>query len=506
MHSVSQGARASLAPRATSRPRVDPGRVAAPSANACSTTAAAASKIARLAERRTAYRAHRLVASAAPPRRPEETASPMADDEIYFDPADFEDEDDEPAVAFALDDDDDDEDDDDDDSWFFVPEGANVSTKEEDLYVVGDDYDDDESFGFAQGFTDVTEQDDDEVDGYRSRTKKGGKSNLRRRERNTPADVNGIKDGLKVDANNKGELTMNNKGELTTKQLKELAKKEEETEKMLEMGVPKALLRKLESEKRAVDAFNVQKQKANSRRTHKRLTIVAGSLSKRKLLSPSGLDTRPMMGMVRGAAFDMIMSLIGSRSNTAFPPDSRWLDLFAGTGAIGIEAISRGCVESHFVEMDPWVVNNVTRKNLHSLGVNKQTTVHTAKVEQFLAQHKNTARAAGGAFDFVSFCPPYYRVSYPELLLELDQSPLIADHTVLLVEYARSQKPEILPAIGKRLRRVRDRRYGRTYVALYVCDGRELPDEDDEWADPVEEATKFGKAVRGGGKRDDDDI
>jgi 16S rRNA (guanine(966)-N(2))-methyltransferase RsmD len=371
---------------------------------------------------------------------------------------------------------------------------------------VGDDYDDDESFGFAQGFTDVTEQDDDEVDGYRSRTKKGGKSNLRRRERNTPADVNGIKDGLKVDANNKGELTMNNKGELTTKQLKELAKKEEETEKMLEMGVPKALLRKLESEKRAVDAFNVQKQKANSRRTHKRLTIVAGSLSKRKLLSPSGLDTRPMMGMVRGAAFDMIMSLIGSRSNTAFPPDSRWLDLFAGTGAIGIEAISRGCVESHFVEMDPWVVNNVTRKNLHSLGVNKQTTVHTAKVEQFLAQHKNTARAAGGAFDFVSFCPPYYRVSYPELLLELDQSPLIADHTVLLVEYARSQKPEILPAIGKRLRRVRDRRYGRTYVALYVCDGRELPDEDDEWADPVEEATKFGKAVRGGGKRDDDDI
>ena len=204
-----------------------------------------------MAERRTAYRAHRLVASAAPPRRPEETASPMADDEIYFDPADFEDEDDEPAVAFALDDDDDDdEDDDDDDSWFFVPEGANVSTKEEDLYVVGDDYDDDESFGFAQGFTDVTEQDDDEVDGYRSRTKKGGKSNLRRRERNTPADVNGIKDGLKVDANNKGELTMNNKGELTTKQLKELAKKEEETEKMLEMGVPKALLRKLESEKR----------------------------------------------------------------------------------------------------------------------------------------------------------------------------------------------------------------------------------------------------------------
>lgn len=45
--------------------------------------------------------------------------------------------------------------------------------------------------------------------------------------------------------------------------------------------------------------------------------------------------------------------------------------------------------------------------------------------------------------------------------------------------------------------------YGRTYVAVYVCDGRELPDEDDEWAVQPEEATRFGKVVRGGGKRDD---
>jgi hypothetical protein len=104
-----------------------------------------------------------------------------------------------------------------------------------------------------------------------------------------------------------------------------------------------------------VDKFNVKRSAENARRTHKRLTIVAGSLARRKILSPSGLDTRPMMGMVRGATFDMIMSLIGSRSNTAFPPGSRWLDLFAGTGAIGIEAISRGCEEAQFVEMDPWV-------------------------------------------------------------------------------------------------------------------------------------------------------
>ena len=273
---------------------------------------------------------------------------------------------------------------------------------------------------------------------------------------------------------------------------------------MLAMGVPEKLLRKLDREKEAVAAFNVAKKKEDGKRTHKRLTIVAGTLARRKLLSPSGLDTRPMMGMVRGATFDMIMSAVGSRSNVAFPTDdARWLDLFAGTGAIGIESLSRGGKEAHFVEMDPWVVSHVLRKNIATLGVDAATKVHTAKVETFLAQHARSAKAVGGAFDFVSFCPPYYRVSYPDLLLQLDASPLIAEHTLILVEYARSQKPEIKAAIGNRLRRIRDRRYGRTYVALYACDGRDLPDEDDEWAEQPEEATRFGKVVRGGGKRDD---
>mmetsp|Transcript_2213 Transcript_2213/g.8576 ORF Transcript_2213/g.8576 Transcript_2213/m.8576 type:complete len:382 (-) Transcript_2213:112-1257(-) len=120
MQSVCQGARPGLKPRASSRAaRSFDGRVvAAPSANACSTAAAASKCVGTtgvtLTNRRS-HRAHGIVANAAP-RRPEETASPMADDEIYFDPADFEDEDDEP-VSFALDsaDDDDDAADDDED-------------------------------------------------------------------------------------------------------------------------------------------------------------------------------------------------------------------------------------------------------------------------------------------------------------------------------------------------------------------------------------------------------
>ena len=432
--------------------------------------------------------------------RPVEDKSPMKDEEIYFDPADLDDDD--ASFSFDVDDDDDDDDYDDDDSWFFVPEGAvagPMTDKEIDLFNIDDDDDDDDDldFGFARGFVE-TEADAYGDDGDSPRA---NKSNRRRRRREA-SDVSGASaiPGLHPARGIAAEHA-----ELTPKQIAEARKKEQDVARMLAMGVPEKLLRQLDREKEAVDAFNVAKKKEDGKRTHKRLTIVAGTLARRKLLSPSGLDTRPMMGMVRGATFDMIMSAVGSRSNVAFPTeDARWLDLFAGTGAIGIESLSRGGREAHFVEMDPWVVSHVLRKNISSLGVENKTKVHTAKVETFLEQHKRSAKAVGGAFDFVSFCPPYYRVSYTDLLTQLDESPLIADHTVLLVEYARSQKPEMKAAIGKRLRRIRDRRYGRTFVALYACDGRDLPDEDDEWAEQPEEATRFGKVVRGGGKRDDE--
>ena len=255
--------------------------------------------------------------------RPVEDKSPRADDDIYWDPADLEDE--PPAMQFDFDDDD--EEDDDDDDWFFVPEGAmgNVKDAEEDLFVVGEDYDDDESFGFAEGFVDFEASGGggDDVSANRA----GNRSNRRRARKNVAKDAG--------DSNARGGG--GEKAELTPKQVEEQRKREEDTVRMLEKGVPEKLPR-LDDEKAAVESFNARRKAENARRTHKRLSIVAGTFARRKILSPSGLDTRPMMGMVRGATFDMLMSLIGSRSNPAFPEGSRWLDLFAGTGAIGIEA------------------------------------------------------------------------------------------------------------------------------------------------------------------------
>lgn len=58
-------------------------------------------------------------------------------------------------------------------------------------------------------------------------------------------------------------------------------------------------------------------------------------------------------------------------------PRGRWLDLFAGTGAIGIEALSRGCGQCHFVELSPWVVSKCLLPNLESCEVDDAAVVHT---------------------------------------------------------------------------------------------------------------------------------
>ena len=148
----------------------------------------------------------------------------------------------------------------------------------------------------------------------------------------------------------------------------------------------------------------------------------------------------------------------------------RWLDLFAGTGAVGIEAVSRGVASAHFVELDPWIITNCLQRNLEHTRVGAASTVHNTTVEAFIAAAAGgNLRLAGGApFDFVSVCPPYEKVSYPDLLASLEASPLVKAGTLLVVEYPKYERKCITDRIG-RLEKIRDRAYGRTLVAVYEC-------------------------------------
>lgn len=211
---------------------------------------------------------------------------------------------------------------------------------------------------------------------------------------------------------------------------------------------------------------------------HRQLRIIAGSAGGRRLLSSRGEQTRPMMEKVRAALFDSILSRVGGGAQ--LPEGSRWLDLFAGTGSVGLEALSRGAASTHFVEMDPWVVRNVLGKNIMTCGFRAASTCHTAKVEDFLRRACASPSFAGGAFDFVSMCPPYLLVSYPELFTLLDAAKLLKPSTILFVEYPKQLTHEIVEAVGP-LVKVRAKSYGRTLVAVYAAPERDGEEEDGRW-------------------------
>lgn len=417
------------------------------------------------------------------------------EEDLNFDVSDEDDD-------YDYDDYDDDDDDDDEDDFVFIPKDSGIEFKSEDLYNI--DSPTNQDYGFLSEYVKKKpgyEESDDDGDEANSKPKinTATRSPRKSRSKNDVLIRDTSKDKApktsEFDAKSEEEdyLAFGADDDTKTKKRLDLAAK---NAALVQMGVPKALLEQIEREQELVNAVNDKKKKKNldsfgeEKKTHKRLQIVAGRHSRRVVLTPSGLNTRPMMGVVRGATFDMILSLVGSRSNVQFPENARWLDLFAGTGAIGLEALSRGCVDAHFVEMDDWTVKNVTRVNIKTLGEENNATAHCASVETFLQRHSKNTSGVGGPFNFVSFCPPYEKVSYPDLLLELDASPLVSDDAIVLVEYAIGQRDEIKASIGKRLRRVRNRRYGRTFVALYVCDGRELD------VDNVEEPKLHGKAMK----------
>ena len=184
------------------------------------------------------------------------------------------------------------------------------------------------------------------------------------------------------------------------------------------------------------------------------------------------------MAAVRAAVFSMLTALVHGNGQTGghFPPNMRWLDLFAGTGAVGIEALSRGCSAAHFVELDPWVIAHCLRRNLEHTRLDGAATVHNCGVEQFLAAAAAVAEApesalrpaSGGAFDFISVCPPYEKVSYPALMASLASSPLVRRGTLLMVEYPKYERATFTPRLG-RLVKIRDREYGRTFLCVYEC-------------------------------------
>jgi len=167
--------------------------------------------------------------------------------------------------------------------------------------------------------------------------------------------------------------------------------------------------------------------------------VVAGSLRGRQLLAPPGPSTRPTSDRVREATFNALASLDVLRDATV-------LDLFAGSGALGIEALSRGAAHCTFVEQGrPAIIT--LRQNLDALALSERATVVTMDVGRYLSSN------AAAAVDLALADPPYAYDGWAGLLDAVLASVLVAE----------SDRP-IEPGEGWAL--VRSRRYGTTHVTI----------------------------------------
>ncbi len=181
------------------------------------------------------------------------------------------------------------------------------------------------------------------------------------------------------------------------------------------------------------------------------MRIVGGEHGGRRILAPRGRGVRPTLDRVREAIFDVLHDRVRG---------ARVLDLFAGSGALGLEALSRGAAHATFCDAAARPVQAI-RDNARRLGFPPSA----ARVLLMPALQAIRRLAGEGApFDVVFVDPPYESLLYDETLLALAIEGLVAPGGVVVVEHGRRRD---IGAVYGDLHRVRRRRYGETCVTTF---------------------------------------
>jgi 16S rRNA (guanine966-N2)-methyltransferase len=181
------------------------------------------------------------------------------------------------------------------------------------------------------------------------------------------------------------------------------------------------------------------------------LRVIAGKYKSRRLTAPAGTETRPTSDRLRETLFDVVAPAV---------PGSVWLDLFAGTGAIGIEAISRGARMVYFVESSRRAVRTILA-NLSSLGIEEGFDLLERNVPLALRLLDSQAVAC----DFCYLDPPYREMAdYVEVLGFLSHSRVLTPKGLVIAEHDKRFDPG--EALGS-LRRLRTLRQGDSVLSFY---------------------------------------
>jgi len=179
------------------------------------------------------------------------------------------------------------------------------------------------------------------------------------------------------------------------------------------------------------------------------MRVIAGEAKGRRLFSVPGETTRPITDRVKSALFNILGDLVW---------EARFLDLFAGTGGVGIEALSRGAAEATFVERDERALATI-RRNLSATGLAQRARVVRGDVFRFIAAPQEQP------FDIIYVAPPQYQGLWARTVLALDPSPLLAQDGLVIAQIFPKEYTELAL---QRLALTDQRKYGSTLLVFYA--------------------------------------
>ena len=177
------------------------------------------------------------------------------------------------------------------------------------------------------------------------------------------------------------------------------------------------------------------------------MRIISGLKRGLKLKSLEGSDTRPTLDNVKEAIFSMLFDKV---------TDAFVLDLFAGSGALGLEALSRGAGKSVFVDANPKACS-VIKANIESAKMEGASLV----VRSDAAEYLKKAKAENEKFDLIFLDPPYSKGLVEEALSLIEEYGILKENGLIICEFDSTEKPDI-----KSFNLVKDKKYGRVCVNI----------------------------------------
>lgn len=179
------------------------------------------------------------------------------------------------------------------------------------------------------------------------------------------------------------------------------------------------------------------------------LRVIAGKAKGRKLKSVPGDTTRPVTDMVKGALFNILGGDV---------VESHWWDVFAGTGAIGIEALSREAGFIRFTDLNRLPVE-IIKENLAICGFSKQADVRRGDAFSMLRAQPDQR------FEYIYIAPPQYKGMWSEALNILDTNPGWLNETGEVIVQIHPREYQDLQL--KNFQKFEERRYGSTLLVFY---------------------------------------